>query len=491
MLRKLVFNLIILAAFIITIALAVAACDNNGGSYAEPNWGDWRVTAYPTCTEYGKETKACQNDSSITQTRTIAPLSHTLINKVSNNILIIQNNDEAYSLYNILSSEFNVSLKNIAIAPATVTGLRAWDKIILANISNDDMSNDFSGALYSFVHDYGGSVMTIGNGFYDGTINSAFERMLPFTPTSFIPPVAVMFMINNSNSLFFPSDNPAHTRMRVLIRSVQNTVASMQTQSPQDYVGAMSFNANPRLVAPISSVSNAANINGAIGGITHAYGANFFSALRMATDEMINFNANINANARRHIVFITNTDRISHSELLWEQEVRRAYDNGITVSFIGMVSDFLRADCPRASRMAALGGGRYIMVHYIDRNLEAVVRTEAMSSELRGLDRPFRPRLAAEGAGEMEFNYLGEVFSGVARQQATVILIGVYDMPVWLYWDFGRGKVSSFLSSLHGQRAEELLDCVYTGAFFADVIRGLMPQYSLRRVCSVCGVFVL
>ena len=98
----------------------------------------------------------------------------------------------------------------------------------------------------------------------------------------------------------------------------------------------------------------------------------------------------------------------------------------------------------------------------------------------------FTPRIDAvtsvvEGVSQSEMPQLGGYYGTRLRDGATQSLITPYeDVPVYAQWDYGVGKVGSFMSDLDGEWAAEFLADDTGVLIVQNIIRTLRPTQSIR-----------
>ena len=80
-------------------------------------------------------------------------------------ILVVESiDDESSSIVSMLGEELNVTVVDVTDSskmPATLDDLRAYDEILLVNVSNEELPAGFDQILYEYVHDIGGGLFTV------------------------------------------------------------------------------------------------------------------------------------------------------------------------------------------------------------------------------------------------------------------------------------------------------------------------------------------
>jgi len=74
--RQLIFIIIVLSMLVSCLLIFSACSNDNENESTIRDWGEWTITAHPTCTEQGQETRVCRNDDSYVETRTVDALGH-------------------------------------------------------------------------------------------------------------------------------------------------------------------------------------------------------------------------------------------------------------------------------------------------------------------------------------------------------------------------------------------------------------------------------
>ena len=195
---------------------------------------------------------------------------------VVDNVLIIQHDSEGEQLRQLFSDDFNVTVKKISEAPATLNELREYDQVILANIANADMPEGFINILNSYVYDAGGSLLTVGGTREENgeTIANVYNRedmegtlyqdMLPVLAEDYTPPVAVLLVIDVSGSM----EGTGSSGMKLIKEAQESAKASLAagTSPRQSAKADLAAGTSPRRSAKAPSGDPPAGAHGAAGG---------------------------------------------------------------------------------------------------------------------------------------------------------------------------------------------------------------------------------
>ena len=236
--------------------------DNNVAGQAitvELNGGVQNVTIPYTYTLPGMHKMSFEieaEDDTLTQNNSY--LSYVYL-EIYDKILVIESiDDESAKLCEMLNDELNVKVVNVEDEenmPKTLDDLRAFDEIILCNISNEDMPDGFVQNLYTYVHDIGGGLFTICGNEYDSNpededwtanaytredmYNTLYQQMLPVEVIEYTPPVAVMIIIDTSGSMYYAGNENYETSK--LYYAQQGAMACLDALTERDYVGIMTL----------------------------------------------------------------------------------------------------------------------------------------------------------------------------------------------------------------------------------------------------------
>jgi len=487
------------------------------------NWSEWTITTDPTCDTYGEEARVCQNDPSRTETRPVPPSSYNhnfseWIN-INERVLIIEReNYSSDKLADILREEFYVSIVNIADALITygqsidpygriIDPLLLYGQIILNNISSADMPLGLDMLLSHFVSVYGRSLFTTGGFrycdetgemvpnlycFYDlrfASQSSLFRRALPVEAVrNFVPPIALTMVVDMSGAMNVIDPGQRRSRIEIASRAVELAVSLL---NPWDYASLVVFDGSARTerVMTLAGQSNEFWRIGSIAGAGRRYG----EALRRAFDLQRPMRDRV---YHRHIMLITVGD--PHDEGGFDVIYPRLgaiRDEGISLSVLAIDSDLFRMYPLTPQRMAERMGelGSYYIVSTGDL-VEAVIQVVANLAIEYYEFNPFRPRLQADTNHVIDIPYLNGFFAVRARieyrEQTGLVslLTGPYGLPLHAQWDFGEGRVASFMSTLNGDEwSYEFMSDETGQQLILNMVRALMPsEATLVRVCR-CG----
>lgn len=403
--------------------------------------------------------------------------------------------------------------------PKTVNDYRQYDQVILNNIANSDLVtldgvlyagqypaptendptlDDFVGTtinmLEKYVYDYGGGMFTIGGDDIQGAQHaydiedlkeSLLAKMLPVQVVDYTPPVGVMMIIDRSGSM--TNDKLSAAR--------QGAYAVLEALTERDYMGIMTLDSEYATVIEMTSILFKDRIRAAIDSIDKPEGGTVFPEAIRRAGQALQVMDNIQ---KRHIIIVTDGEP-SGDEEDYLGYVRQYYrNNGTTFSVVLIGSSGtskMQKLCDSAGGAAA--GSKLYAVDNYDK-LAGQLREDINTPAIKELEpAPFNPTISSmmspltAGFDTLE-DYPNKMiavvdgFYGVkARGKdsgAEVILKAEYDVPLYAQWQYGKGRVGSWMSDLKGSAG-------WSGEFMVDkdgvnfilrVISNLMPVESVR-----------
>lgn len=396
---------------------------------------------------------------------------------VVDNVLILQRDSEGELLRQLFSDDFNVTVKNIAEAPATLHELREYDQVILENIANADMPEGFIDLLNSYVYDVGGSLLTVGGTREENgeTIANVYNRkdmegtlyqdMLPVLAEDYTPPVAVVLVIDNSGSMGDYMDE-----------AKESAKEGLRALDERDYVGIVTFGDNATTVIGMTPVAEMRRIETAIDRIDYAMTGTVYSeGLQRAGLLLGSMTGGVN---QKHIILISDGEP-SSSDNMYLSITEANLAAGITTSCITFTGDNAAAEA-----IAVAGEGKsYFAAN--GNGLADTIRQDLSAPEIREFEYvTFQPQFGdyssiLSGINEADIPTLDGFYGVRLKNDAQGILIGDYGQPIYAQWNYGNGKVGSFMSYLNGVWSADFLDDNTGQQLLYNIVSGLFPQESV------------
>ncbi len=404
------------------------------------------------------------------------------------NILVLEYNEgESNALCQILNENYYVTTysveEDLELFPSTIEEFCLYEQIVLVNVAYSDMPDDFEILLNEYVQDLGGGLLTVGGeNKTDGEGNVIphaynradvddsiyFKQMLPVLTEDYTPPVAVMIIIDTSSSM----GSGAGSNLAAALDGARNCVDLL---SDRDYCGVVSFTTITNTVSSILPVAKRQEIYNAINALEAGDtggGTTYPDAISLAGVALKQVNVE-----RKHIVFISD-GQPGDSQEDYLQAIQNNAEEGITLSTLGINLSGSGASVMQS--MATAGGGAYYnaaSASEIPGYMSTDLRVEAIPEVDYGTE--FKLTIennthVTEGIDESELPTLTGYYGTTAKVGAEVILMGKY-VPVYVEWNYGNGRVGSFMSDLNGTWSANFINDPIGKAVINNVIKGLFP----------------
>ena len=404
------------------------------------------------------------------------------------------------------------------LLPKSAQELRAYDEVILNNIANIDMENEFVECLNEYVSKYGGGLFTCGGNDSintsnphsynrDDMIGSLYQQMLPVQVINYTPPVGVIFIIDRSGSMNDPADD-GHTLLDWAKEGVASCLSSL---TERDYIGIMSLETDYHSILELTPRTQEAKIRSAIDSIDIADGSTTFSGAIERAGQALRAIKSVD---KKHIVIISDGYVTEAEHDTYEGYAKSYYEtDGITISVVGVsmseppdasiyINETNIDNIPATTayltmlRLVKLGHGRLHAVPTSESaRLVPEMREDLKAPDIKEVsDEPFYPvivnntspvfngveRLNDEEHGNTMTVQLDGFYGTKIRQGATLLLTGEYNVPLYAQWKYGNGMVGSFMSDVYGLYSADFMDNPNGTTFLKNVIRNLTPVQNIR-----------
>ncbi|MBQ2702182.1 MAG: VWA domain-containing protein, partial [Clostridia bacterium] len=394
-------------------------------------------------------------------------------------------------------SETSYDVTSICITdenfPKDVNALRAYDQVILNNISNAVMPEGFDQILSDYVKEFGGGLFTVGGESNDGKANAyipddmygtLYQEMLPVQAINYTPPIGVMLIIDASYSMVDTTDDKGN----ILFDGAKaGAIACLDALTERDYIGVITTGEVVESVLPLTARTQERRIKAAIDDIEEPKpdtSTIFSGAFKAAGVEL---NVYKDSLAKRHVILVTDGKPNDPPED-YQKAIKDLAAMGITVSIIGIG----QAGDTDMETAAALGNGEFYSVNSV-KNLVETMKADLSSPRIKDVnDEEFNPTiydlaspvikdLDTDENGKRLTVELGGFYGSKIKADADLILTGNYNVPLYAQWKYGKGTVGSFMCDLQGSK--------WTNKFVADkngqklicnVVNNLMPTENIR-----------
>ena len=437
--------------------------------------------------------------------------TYVLIEKFDKILILERNSDESAVLFDILSEtnggDFNVDVINVLedeeeVVFKTVDQLRAYDQVILCNISNEDLPEGMAKNLHDYVNIYGGGMFTVGgdkdpsasdpdpnaysrNDLY-GTI---LQRMLPVQAINYTPPLGVIIIVDTSGSMATRDGGSSMTRLEW---AREGAMAALMTLTERDYFGLMTLDDDYSTILPLTPRTRETEIRNAIEALDTALGGTVFpGAIERAGAEL----RALDKVDKKHILIVTDGEVPEEQRVEYENFINQYYtEDNITLS-IAMINSG-NADAELQMRRAVdIGHGRFFVIRDKSSQLVSSMRADLLVDEIKDVEyKTFNPTIASltsplvkdlarnvAGGKTDQLNVTLDGFYGVkVRPTADLILKGEFEVPIYAQWKYGAGMVGSLMVDVAGRFASDFTSNDTGREFIKNVVRNLMPNESIR-----------
>jgi Mg-chelatase subunit ChlD len=374
--------------------------------------------------------------------------SHTIVKGDPRVLLVAGNAQASGNLRAALEAERqDVTEVTPEQVPTDITGLAAYDSVVLADVPATRLGVQRMTALQVFTRDLGrGLVMIGGPGSYGagGYKLTPLEEALPVDmdvrDRDRQPDIALVVVIDQSGSMDACHCNTANRDNGVQIQGIPKVdigkeaiLRAVSALTERDEFGVVSFNENAHWVIRTTPLGNVGDVEGQIAGIKPDGQTNIFAGLSEAVASLEGTSA-----TRRHIVLFT--DGWSSSGA-YDQLLTRMGAAGITLSAVGAGGGGANAFL---GDLARRGGGRYYAAVDPTTIPDIFLKETQQVSGQQIVEETFFPILTSSspilrGLEDGLPQLLG--YNGTtAKAAAQTVLVSTRDDPVLAQWQYGLGR---------------------------------------------------
>ena len=412
-------------------------------------------------------------------------------------ILIIESIDnESESLRTMLDETLKVNVVNVADPlnmPSTVNEIRAYDQVILVNVSYSDMPLGFDEMLYSYVNEFGGGLFTICGNKEDLNPNdeewtanaytredmfgTAYQKLLPVEIINYTPPAAVVIIIDRSGSMWMGGEYEESP----LYYAKLGAEACLDALTERDFVGIMSLGTDYTEEIDLTPRPNAAKIKSAIERIEVGGNTNFYPSLEQA-GRVLGAKAGVE---KRHIILVTDGQATDQNDD-YKKQLQENAAKGITISIVGVncnstaeknMKDLLK-------NYAGMSEDNYYNVTEVSK-LPEVMRKDLMVPEIKDVNyETFQPTFGTthtitSNIDEEDMPTLDGFYGVKAKEGAEVVIMGQYT-PIYTQWKCGKGTVGTFACDLNGTWSRELINAPIGTTLINNIVQAIFPTQNVQ-----------
>ncbi len=375
--------------------------------------------------------------------------------------------------------------------PCTVEELCKYDQIVISNIDIRDIDNvvSFVDAVDTVVSQYGKSLVTMGDLRVQNREDEELVKLEDMLPVKFgnsdQDPRLYALVLDTSRSMNFAS------RMQILKLTATHL---LNTLKDDDYVMVVNFWGDFKVLVSPTPAKNREQIIEAINELEVAQGTMIGTALKEAGDFMVKLDY-----AEKQVMLISDGRSFANEKDNCVDVAKNLYNNNITVSAIypGIPRDpndqVGYPGLENLQNIVKAGGGHYYSITATS-DIQSVVFDQVIDDMTESIvERPSKVNVEYDkddvltgitGLPEVD----GYVYAKAKASATTVLTMDYYKpgmdsndssvtplkAPLYSYWNYGNGKVSTFTSTFTGSWTDgwaELRD-----QFFANVAVENVPR---------------
>lgn len=379
------------------------------------------------------------------------------------------------------------SYYDTANVPYKLESLLKYDEIVLDNINvlNLNHHSEFTENLNTAVYSYGKSLLTYGATYTNGSSEgiASYHDMLPVQYES-DDAKALVLLIDCSGSM--SSDD------RLTIAK-KGAIKCLDVLSDKDYVSIISFSDSVKIHQPMTSIKNKSTIINAINSISLGGGTRLGAGLRQAQEQVYNSKCEY-----KNVITLTD-GQPSESDSELERIVNNMAKDNIVCSFINISSE---DGVKILTRLSNLGNGTYyfcrtasglidVMLTSVSGEIGNTEINQSAQIQYRSSDDPVLSNVKT--LPDLQgYNYCR--IKGGSTTVLTVQYIkkdeknnvtGVATIPLYAYWNFGKGKVSSFTSNLTSDWTKDFRNSTSGKTFLKNAIYQTLPDRSFTNLMDL------
>ena len=394
-------------------------------------------------------------------------------------ILVISSlfSDTQY-IKSIVNDNINItSLVTYNNIPTNIENYIKYDEIILSNVDINQINNSdvFISTLETLVSSYGKSLLTFGGKntyFSGGFYQSKLKDMLPIdiNPSDTKKKTALIMVIDNSGSM-------SGSRLEM---AKKGAVGVLDILQENDYVGVVTFESKTKVVQPLTSLRNKNSIIARINKIGVGDGTMMTPGLAEAYEEMKSLQDQM---SNREVIIISDGMPGDDGQ---EEVVRQMAEDGITVSCINIGGAY---NGPLLQTLAKVGSGNYYSINSGDKiptvlfnEVKDFVMEECIEDKIK-VNIVDKSNPMFEGISSLPalngYNYSKAKYNSTTLLNTSLTLESnekIDNVPLFTYWDYGAGRISSFMSDISSSWAKDFFESESGKKLFSKMITENYPD---------------
>lgn len=411
------------------------------------------------------------------------------------NILFLGTNDTEVNEFKRLSGLDDqakiTTYLNAEKVPYALEDLIAYDEIVLSDIDMTKLEHytEFIDNLYTAVSVYGKSVFTFNSTHVGNTNDEALTEYNDMLPVQYQP--------DDSRALVLLIDSSGSMGGNNIDMAIAGAKAVVDNLSINDSISIVTFDTDVRVPVTMTTIRNEQNrtdIKAKIDNIVVNGGTNMLDGLEEAFKQIDGVTAEY-----KNIITLSDGLPGDNPDDLKDYVTTISFSN-ISCSFIN-IGDLEGEEILKT--LATLGNGKYyfidssfdlkdIMVDSIDQEVVNAVIEKESDIIYRMKDDP-----SLQGGVYNNLDTIGGYNYCRTKSGANTVLtvqyihtnseneISVIAVPLYAYWSFGRGKVSSFTSSLDTDWTSKLRNSAAGQTFFKNMISQSFPDRFNKSILDI------
>ena len=392
--------------------------------------------------------------------------SYTYVEDVPT-ILIIENETSSGREFAKLLEKSNVRLNVVRTSqvPLNLEQLNLWDCVVLADVSAEELSEEFLTILEVFVKTAGGGVVTLGGensyalGSYQNTIlNDILPVSMSIKTEGEKPDLGMVMVIDRSGSMMDSAYGVSRMEM-----AKEAAMRAVEVMEPSDTVGVVVFDSEPAWAVEMQKVGgNVSSITDTIGSVQPGGGTSILPALEEAYKVLRETDTKT-----KHMILLTDGQAETSG---YDRVIEGMKAEGITLSTIAVGSG---ADVRLLSELAEKGGGRYYFTNEFTNLPQIFTKETALAGKEYINNYDFFPQGKDAGAilsGIESVPIIRGYISTTAKPRADVLLESYKEEPILAVWQYGIGRTVSWTSDANGKWTSEWLGSTEGISVFRNMV---------------------
>ena len=352
--------------------------------------------------------------------------------------------------------------------PTEMTSLSPYQAVILVDAPAREMSPRSMLALQSYVRDAGGGLVTVGGpssygvgGYFKTTLEQALPVNSQIKDPRRFPAVSMAIVMDKSGSMSVQENGVMKIRL-----ASEGAARAAELLNDDDEMTIIAYDTAPvDVIGPFSGRDRARYIPRVVSIAPGGGGIYTFESLQEA-DKLISATT-----LPSKFVILMADGNDAERQAGAREQVRQMHAKGITVSVVAVGDG---TDVPFLQDLASIGGGRFHLTTKAS-NLPTIFTEEtALAQRSYIVEQNFFPKQGASSpilSGITAVPQLQGYVATSAKPAATVVLKANETDPLLATWQYGLGRVASFMSDATGRWAKAWVAWADFPKFWAQTVR--------------------